>query len=70
MTLTDRLTDGVRAALAQAGLPPLDACVWEVPRQADHGDYATNAAMQLARAAKKPPRQIAEAIVRDRKSVV
>lgn len=64
MALTDRLTDGVRTALAQAGLSPADACVWEVPRQAGHGDYATSVAMQLARAAKKPPRQIAEAIVR------
>jgi arginyl-tRNA synthetase len=64
MTLTDRLTEGVRTALAQAGLPPADDCTWEVPRQTGHGDYATNAAMQLARAAKQAPRQIAEAIVR------
>jgi arginyl-tRNA synthetase len=64
MSLTDRLTDGVRTALAQAGLPAADDCAWEVPRQAGHGDYATNVAMQLARAARKPPRQIAEAIVR------
>src|SRR5205085_6662715 len=63
MALTDRLTEGVRTALARAGLPPVDDCVWEVPRQTGHGDYATNAAMQLARAAKKSPRQIAEAIV-------
>jgi arginyl-tRNA synthetase len=34
-----------------------------VPRQPEHGDYATNAAMTLARAAKRPPRQIAELIV-------
>src|SRR6185436_17193774 len=38
---------------------------WEIPRQAEHGDYATNAAMVLARAAKKAPRQIAEAIVKN-----
>src|SRR6266480_5010422 len=38
--------------------------IWEVPRQPEHGDYATNAAMTLARAAKKPPRQIAELIVK------
>jgi arginyl-tRNA synthetase len=64
MTITDRLTDGVRTALAQAGLPAADDFAWEVPRQADHGDYAANVAMQLARVAKRPPRQIAEAIVR------
>jgi arginyl-tRNA synthetase len=34
-----------------------------VPRQAEHGDYATNVAMTLARPARRPPRQIAEAIV-------
>jgi arginyl-tRNA synthetase len=65
MTITDRLTEGVRTALAQAGLPTVDECLWEVPRQVEHGDYAANVAMQLARAAKKAPRQIAEAIVRN-----
>ena len=63
MTITDRLTEGVRTALAQAGLPTVDECLWEVPRQVEHGDYAANVAMQLARAAKKAPRQIAEAFV-------
>src|SRR5216117_2113004 len=62
MTVTERLTDGVRAALAAAGLPIADDCAWEVPRQAEHGDYATNVAMTLARAAKRPPRQIADAL--------
>jgi arginyl-tRNA synthetase len=64
MAITNRLTEGVRAALTSAGFPRVDECVWEVPRQTEHGDYATNAAMVLARAAKKPPRQIADAIVR------
>ncbi|MGH7276301.1 MAG: arginine--tRNA ligase [Candidatus Rokuibacteriota bacterium] len=64
MSITDRLTEGVRTALANAGLPEPPACLWEVPRQAEHGDYATNAAMTLARAARRPPRQIAELIVK------
>jgi arginyl-tRNA synthetase len=64
MRLTDRLTDGVRTALAKAGLPEPDACAWEVPRQAEHGDYATNAPMVLARAAKRAPRQIADLVVK------
>ena len=64
MSITERLTEGVRTALANAGLPEPPTCVWEVPRQLEHGDYATNAAMTLARAAKKPPRQIAELIVK------
>jgi arginyl-tRNA synthetase len=65
MMVTDRLTDGVRAALAAAGLPAADDCAWEVPRQAEHGDYATNVAMTLARAAKRPPRQIADALAKN-----
>src|SRR5438552_697146 len=64
MTVTERLTEGVRTALAAAGLPVADDCAWEVPRQAEHGDYATNVAMTLARAAKRPPRQIFEALAR------
>ena len=65
MTVTDRLTDGVRTALAAAGLPAAEDCAWEVPRQAEHGDYATNVAMTLARAAKRPPRQIADALAKN-----
>src|SRR5262245_64888571 len=64
MSVIERLTHGVQTALAAAGLPAAADCTWEVPRQAEHGDYATNAAMTLARAARRPPRQIAEAIVR------
>ena len=63
MAITSRLTEGVRTALTAAGLPAVDDSAWEVPRQSGHGDYATNAAMLLARTAKKSPRQIAEAIV-------
>jgi arginyl-tRNA synthetase len=32
----------------------------DVPKVADHGDYATNAALVLAKAARRPPRQVAE----------
>src|SRR3989338_7196395 len=63
MDLTDRLTEGVRTALAKAGLPEPETCAWEVPRQAEHGDYATNTAMTLARAARRAPRQIAYLLV-------
>ncbi|MBC3843975.1 arginine--tRNA ligase [Streptacidiphilus sp. 4-A2] len=37
----------------------------ERPKNRDHGDYATNVALQLAKAAGKPPRQVAE-LVADR----
>lgn len=36
----------------------------EVPREKEHGDYATNIAMQLPKQAHKAPRVIAESIVR------
>ncbi|PYN47762.1 MAG: arginine--tRNA ligase [Candidatus Rokuibacteriota bacterium] len=62
--LTDRLTDGVRTALAKAGLPEPAECAWEVPRQAEHGDYATNFPMVLARIAKRAPRQIADLVAK------
>ncbi|RFA32991.1 hypothetical protein CAI16_16400, partial [Virgibacillus dokdonensis] len=37
--------------------------VLEKPNNEQHGDYATNIAMQLTKVAKQPPRQIAQAIV-------
>ena len=37
--------------------------VLEVPREKGHGDFATNAAMQLARFAKTSPRNVADAIL-------
>ncbi|MBE7190347.1 arginine--tRNA ligase, partial [Jatrophihabitans endophyticus] len=40
---------------------PADVTV-ERPRNADHGDYATNIAMRLAKGAGQPPRTVAEAI--------
>jgi arginyl-tRNA synthetase len=64
MTVTERLTEAVRTALSAAGLPAPDDCVWEVPRQGEHGDYATNVALVLAKPARRAPRQIADAIVR------
>jgi arginyl-tRNA synthetase len=58
------LTEAVRSALAKAGLPEPEECAWEIPRQAEHGDYATNVAMVLARVAKRAPRQIADLVVK------
>lgn len=47
--------------LVTTTLPPL---FLSVPKEADHGDLATNVAMALARGEKKPPRAVAEIIVR------
>ncbi|MGH7334238.1 MAG: arginine--tRNA ligase [Candidatus Rokuibacteriota bacterium] len=64
MAIIDRLTEAVRAALGAAGLPVPGESGWEPPRQAGHGDYATNVALVLAREAGRPPRQIADLIVK------
>jgi arginyl-tRNA synthetase len=50
------VADGV---LTLPEVPPVEL---ERPREASHGDYATNVAMQVAKSAKLPPRTIAEAI--------
>ncbi len=63
------ILDRVRAAndeLAAAGILPVgidqSRIVVEPPREAGHGDMATNAAMVLAKDARKKPRELAEAI--------
>jgi arginyl-tRNA synthetase len=63
--LTEAILDAVRRAIAEGAfaadqLPPV---ILEVPPQKDFGDFATNFAMQTARAAKTNPRLIAQAIV-------
>jgi arginyl-tRNA synthetase len=47
--------------LSDDALPPL---ILEYPREERHGDYATNIAMAIASHTKRPPREIAETIVR------
>ncbi|KGP74173.1 arginine--tRNA ligase [Pontibacillus yanchengensis] len=60
--LKDEIIQAVlKAELAtESQLPPV---VLEQPKDKNHGDYATNMAMQLAKVARKAPRQIAEDIV-------
>src|SRR5688572_29347277 len=50
------------ADLSATEIPPL---ILELPKQREFGDLATNIAMHWAKAAKKPPRVIAEAIVKN-----
>ncbi|MCC6765016.1 MAG: arginine--tRNA ligase [Deltaproteobacteria bacterium] len=64
--LEDVLRDACERAikggeLVATTLPPL---FLSVPKEAEHGDLATNVAMVLARGEKKPPRAVAETIVR------
>jgi arginyl-tRNA synthetase len=64
MAIAERLSEAIKSALAAAGLPPVTEVAWEPPRQVDHGDYATNVAMVLAREAGRPPRALADLIAR------
>jgi arginyl-tRNA synthetase len=62
--LADAVRGSVQAA-ADAGdlaAPAPAELVVERPRNPDHGDYYTNVAMRLAKAAGKPPREVAEII--------
>lgn len=51
----------IKANLAEEAQIP--AVILETPKEKAHGDYSTNMAMQLARVAKKAPRQIAELLI-------
>ncbi len=56
----------LRAALGSVAPEQLGAeILLERPKQASHGDFASNLAMQLARELKTNPRQIAERLVRE-----
>jgi arginyl-tRNA synthetase len=64
----DQLGTAVRTAVAAAVAAgdlavevPVEVGV-ERPRSKDHGDYATNVALRLAKAAGRPPREIAEVL--------
>ncbi len=64
--LASLLNQAAEAAQRAGALPPFDlpSLTVERPKQASHGDYASAAALSLARLAHKPPLQIAQAIVR------
>ena len=63
-TVLDRVHAALGALTAAGTLPALDGArvVVEPPRDAAHGDMATNAAMVLAKDAGKKPRELAELI--------
>ena len=68
MTLTDRvrdlLTDALRTAQAEGRLPDVavDEVTVERPQNPEHGDFATSTPLKLARAMRRNPFDIAEAI--------
>jgi arginyl-tRNA synthetase len=66
--LKEELEQLLRAALSRlAGslteVPPADAVVVERTRDAQHGDFASNVALRLAKSARRNPRELAAAIV-------
>jgi arginyl-tRNA synthetase len=66
--LRGALLQALKAAQNAGDLPEFEEAVpdyvIETPRSADHGDLASNLAMQLARPCRRKPRDIAEALVK------
>ncbi|MFZ5816792.1 MAG: arginine--tRNA ligase [Bacillota bacterium] len=63
------LTEAVNRAVAAGELTgPAPAVTVEVPKEKAHGDFATNLAMVMTRQEKKPPRVIAETILKHLKT--
>ncbi|MFT9849174.1 arginine--tRNA ligase [Aneurinibacillus sp. REN35] len=61
-----KIIEQIKQAVIAAGIVEAEQIpdfVLELPKDKQHGDYATNVAMQLTRIARKNPRQIAEEIV-------
>lgn len=64
--IQQRIKEEIAQAVVKANLAEqseMPEIILETPKEKAHGDYATNIAMQLARIAKKAPRQIAEELV-------
>ncbi|MCZ0703637.1 arginyl-tRNA synthetase [Natronobacillus azotifigens] len=64
--MEERLKTEIKNAVTKAKLATeaeMPEIILEKPKEKAHGDYATNIAMQLARVAKKAPRQIAEQLI-------
>ncbi len=64
--LRDLVRKGLESCFADGTLTSgqIPTIVIEKPAHAEHGDYATNAAMLMAKHEKKAPRAVAEALVR------
>jgi arginyl-tRNA synthetase len=64
-TVKERLQEALRQVLSQVVGPDgaLPEIALETPRNPEHGDFACNAAMLLAKQLREPPRAIAERIV-------
>src|SRR5215831_11863935 len=59
----EELLDALRAAIAEVSPGHPLAAAFETPRQAEHGDLAVTAAMPLAKAQKRNPRDVAAELI-------
>ncbi|MEO8310293.1 MAG: arginine--tRNA ligase [Caldimonas sp.] len=63
MSAREELLDALRAAMAEVSPGHTLAAAFETPKQADHGDLAVTAAMPLAKAQKRNPREVAAELI-------
>jgi len=63
MSAREELLDALRAAMAEVSPGNTLAAAFETPKQADHGDLAVTAAMPLAKAQKRNPREVAAELI-------
>ena len=59
--IRDEIVQALRAALAATGLPePAGDLALETPKLREHGDWSSNVALQVAKQAGRPPREVAQ----------
>ena len=63
MSAREELLDALRAAMAEVSPGNTLAAAFETPKQADHGDLAVTAAMPLAKAQRRNPREVAAELI-------
>src|SRR6187431_1974705 len=63
MSAREELLDALRAAMAEVDPGHTLAAAFETPKQADHGDLAVTAAMPLAKAQRRNPREVAAELI-------
>ncbi|MEA2931986.1 MAG: arginyl-tRNA synthetase, partial [Actinomycetota bacterium] len=60
--IRDVLAESLRAALVAGGIEPPATITVERPARPEHGDWSSNVALALAKATKRPPRELAATI--------
>jgi arginyl-tRNA synthetase len=63
VTMRAELTSALRIALTDLGIEAPDPIHLERPAHQEHGDFSSNVALTSARAAGRPPRELAQALV-------